>query len=103
MSASCSHVLRDRSQIDALLVRRGLGSPRQPGQPFQHARHFRQPYDVALEGLDQARRFRIRLLHRDQPGQHLQHAERLSDLVAQQTAEASQLRRLALDHLGVHW
>ena len=96
-----SDVVNDGREINLLLVWRGICSPRQAGEPLERAGDLRQPDDVALECLDNARGFGVRAMGHQQPRRNLQDTERLADFMADQAAEIAQLRGLARDRIGV--
>ena len=60
-------VLHQRGQIDVLLVWRGLRAPREAGEPLERACDLRQPDDIALEGLDDARALGVRAVDLQKP------------------------------------
>ena len=82
-----SDVVNDGREINLLLVWRGICSPRQAGEPLERAGDLRQPDDVALECLDNARAFGVRAMGHQQPCRNLQDTERLADFMADQSAE----------------
>lgn len=95
------HVVYEGAEVDVLLVGRAFVAPRQPGQAFEFAGDVGEPYDVTFERVDQASALEISWRRLDDAGEHLQHAERLANLVADQPREAAQLGGLPLDGFRV--